>query len=304
MKAVVLNLGFFRYFYAIKLCPFMNLYKNIEYTGRRILLFLALSISSFSVSSCADMLLDFGGNGSLTADIERLSDGIPVKSSLGPDYGVLWSAEDSVAVYRLDGSRETFSVSAMDKSGKRVIFDVPVSDVSSAVFPAGYADELENCIRIPDTQVYSKYVRTDIMPMVLSSDGSYDIQTFRHLAGVYSLRLMGHGEKVTRVSFHSDSFLAGTAIISEGKDARYLNFVNDPVKTLVLDCSADGGVVLSEDAVSFNIVMVPLSSSDYYIEVETAQGQVMRIESSDVNNSLPYRAAVIKTPILTFDEDL
>lgn len=147
-------------------------------------------------------------------------------------------------------------------------------------------------INFPDTQVYKENaINTGVMPMLAESENLKEANLM-NLFGVLSLNLKGE-VNVSKIEIINPNLaMTGEASIdfsklaSEGTASTIFSGEIAKTNKVTLDCSANGGVQLSETtATEFNIVLPPSKNDKYELNVRIIHDDGLPIEFTIANDA-------------------
>ena len=256
----------------------------------------------------------------LTASMEQ-PEQVGTKTSLGETAGgitpVLWTFDakdaskcDKIRVYasgEFGVVSVGFRVSSINSENQQAVFTgtTPTGTLLSAIYPWKYASVIfHKTVRIDEVQKYkANGVEDNTLPMYAEFSSLSEPIEFKQLCGILKLELKAAAttsamQKVSKIEFISKDNIAGTATITYNDGQPTLAFTENQSTTITLDCG--DGVVLSETATAFHIVVPPTTANTFTVKIILTNGDVMT-KTAPVNDANKINRAKIKTmPAIDF----
>ncbi len=175
-----------------------------------------------------------------------------------------WNADDQISyfpgvtcnvLYRFKGS-----TGDIGGSFEKLMLD-PVTgidlDRNYALYPydesASIATDGTLSVTLPSTQTYAEYSfgLNDNLMVAATEDRDDTVLRFKNTCGYLKLQLYGTDAKIKSITFkgNKDEKIAGAAtVIARYEETPRLSMTNEATTLITLDCSENGGVLLSTDS--------------------------------------------------------
>ena len=243
---------------------------------------------------------------------EAFTDETNNKAQLAENLKINWIKGDRISVFAKSTANSEYLLSEgadcnRGKFESVIDGELPgtILKLNGAVYPYDGANAvmshgsngLEFTFSLPDEQFYAvDSFDPDAFPMLaVSTDTNLE---FKNVCGVLLLQLTGK-RKLTRIEIKGND---NESIAGKGKAAMSLNglptwHAASDIKNISMDCSVDGGVLLSDKATSFFITLPPVEfSKGFKVTLFDSEGRKKTVSKSQAQTIV--RNQILKMPVV------